>query len=466
MHLSQIEPSSFRDRSGYVFYNQGFVYRAILSSYKEDFDLLCSSGLYDALVSKDLLVSHEEVPVDSFQDLVTHPGQTVYKVLKVAKVPFISYPYEWCFQQLKEAALLTLEIQLTALQHGMILKDASAFNVQFIGSKPVFIDTLSFAAYDEGKPWMAYRQFCTHFLAPLALVSRVHPDLRRMSQLFIDGIPLSVASSMLPYKTRFSPFYQMHLHYHSKMESKFAGDVKAGQKVRHNLSKTRLTAIVSHLQSGIAAMNLPISKTEWGDYYQEFSYSDASIEDKKRLVKQWAGEVAPAQTWDLGCNTGLFSELVQSVSGQVTSFDIDHLAIEKFYHALKAKPFNNVLPLVLDLSNPTAAIGWANSERKSFAERGSADLILALALIHHISIGNNVPFEKVAELFSRLTEWLIIEFVPKSDPQSQRLLVTREDVFSDYNQGSFEARFEAFFTIEKQQLVAGTERTLYLMKRK
>jgi hypothetical protein len=456
----QKESSSFRDRSGFIFYEGDSVFRAILPGYKKSYDTFMASGLYQALADKKLLLSHKEISSSDLQ-----PAD-VYKTLHVPRIPFISYPFEWCFTQLKEAALLTLEIQKTALEYGMSLKDASAFNVQFYNGAPVFIDTLSFEPYEEGKPWVAYRQFCNHFLAPLSLIAKVDPEFRKLSQLYIDGIPLNVASSALPYKTRFSPFYQMHIHYHAKMEMKYSADTEASSKVKLKLSKNKLIAIISHLESGIRSMSLPVNKTEWSDYYNEFSYSDESIAHKKSLVKEWATLVKPVNTWDLGCNTGMFSEIVQNISANVVSFDIDHLAIEKLYAYTKKKDSKNLLPLVMDLSNPSPAIGWANRERMSFTERAPADLILALALIHHISISNNVPFHDVAAYFSSITSSLIIEFVPKSDPQAQRLLVTREDIFHDYDKSSFEASFAKYFFIEKAENIQGTERVLYLMKKR
>ena len=461
----QKEHSSFRDRSGFVFYDHGNVYRAVNKSYKTQFDELLSSELYDVLVKQNLLVPHKDLSPDQWP-LTISESKTIYKVLQPEMLPHISFPYEWCFQQLKEAALLTLDIQLKALEHHMMLKDASAYNIQFWKGKPVFIDTLSFDHYEEGNPWIAYRQFCCHFLAPLALMAYATTDLRRLSQLFVDGIPLSLASTLLPFKTRISPFYLLHIHYHAKLEAKYSGDADASKKVKRHLSKAKLVAILNHLVSGIRSMSLTTKKTEWADYYNEFSYSDQAIENKKSLIKEWTSAIAPKTTWDLGCNTGMFSELIQPFSEQIISFDIDHLAIEKFYASVKEKGYKNILPLVLDLSNPSAAIGWANQERKSFAERGKANLILALALIHHLAIGNNVPLAEVARFFNELTQWLIIEFVPKQDKQVQRLLVTREDIFSDYNQQSFEEDFQNFFTIENKQQITGTERILYLMKRK
>jgi hypothetical protein len=458
------EPASFRDPAGFIFYREDKVYRAVNFSYKDDYTSLIQSGLYQALVDKGWLIPHEEVSEDSLGGN-PFPGQPVFKFLHVATIPFISYPYEWCFSQLKEAALLTLNIQLLALEHGMTLKDSSSFNVQFYQGKPVFIDSLSFTAYEEGKPWVAYRQFCTHFLAPLALISKISPHLRGMLQLYPEGIPLMLASKLLKKKTKWSPFFQMHVHYHAKLENKYSGDTKASAKIKYNLSKTRLAAIIKHLQSGVSALQMDVSKTEWSDYYQEFSYSDEAFAYKKELIKKWASELPAGITWDLGSNTGVFSKLVQPYARQVVAFDIDYLAVEKFYLSLKNDEVKNILPLVQDLGNPTPAIGWSNRERKSLTQRGPADLVLALALVHHVCIGNNVPFLKFAEYLSGLTKYLIIEFVPKHDPQAQRLLVTREDVFQDYQQPVFEAAFGSCFRIDKRQELTGTERTLYLMTR-
>jgi hypothetical protein len=453
----QREQSSFRDPAGYVFYKGDQVFRSVSHSYKPSFDKLIDSGLYDHFIKNGWLIRHEEIdPAGQ-----TGSDANAYKILRLPRIPFISYPYEWCFSQLRSAALLTLDIQLVALEHGMTLKDASAFNVQFYKGKPVFIDSLSFEEYKEGEPWKAYRQFCKHFLAPLSLISNVSHELYRLSEIHLDGIPLSLASELLPWKTKLIPFYQMHIHYHAKLEQKHAGDTSPKSKLK--LSKARLSAIINHLRSGIGSMRLSVKKSEWSDYYKEFSYSEESIQHKKELVKAWVEKLQPAITWDLGSNTGMFSEIVANISGSVTAFDIDYLAVEKFYLECLSKRTENILPLVLDLSNPSPATGWANLERKSLSDRGPADLLLALALIHHLSISNNLPFNHVAKYLSETGKSLIIEFVPKTDSQSQRLLVTREDVFDNYNQHEFEKAFEEFFQIENREAIRGTDRTLYYM---
>jgi hypothetical protein len=456
------EQSSFRDNSGFVFYAENKVYRTVSDVFRTDFDAVDSSGLYSSLVSAGQLIPHQEVDKTSWNGLI-NDTQGVYKILQVEKIPFISYPYEWCFQQLKDAALLTLDIQLKCLEHGMTLKDASAYNVQFLEGRPVFIDSLSFEPYKEGEPWMPYRQFCKHFLAPLSLIAKVNPDLRKLSQIYIDGVPLSLASNLLPGKTKLSAFYQLHIHYHAKLESKYGGNETEVKKQKLHLSKNKLLAIIQHLRSGIAALTLPKQKTEWGDYYSECSYTDDALEHKKSLVREWSAQVRPLVTYDLGCNTGVFSETVSEHSEVVVAFDLDHLAIERLYNNIRKQGIKKMLPLVMDLSEPSPAIGWANQERSSLTDRATADLVLALALIHHLSIGNNLPFEKVAEYFHAIAKKLIIEFVPKDDPQSKRLLVTRKDVFDWYTIEQFEEIFGRFYNIEKKQKITGTDRVLYLM---
>ena len=186
---------SFRDPNGFVFVSEGTLYRQVNKSYQRHYDLLYSSGLYEALVSRHLLIAHDEC------DYLPHGNDQIYKVLRPLPVPFVSYPYEWCFSQLKDAALVTLDLQKRALAHNMVLKDASAYNIQFLDGKPLLIDTLSFETYEEGRAWVAYRQFCQHFLAPLVLMSQKDIRLSQLLRVYIDGIPLDLAASLLPKRT-------------------------------------------------------------------------------------------------------------------------------------------------------------------------------------------------------------------------------------------------------------------------
>lgn len=455
MNLNSVHSSSFRDPSGHLFTKDGALYRSVAKRYKEHYDFAKESGLFDLLMSDGLLVPHKEVDGSIVPD--------AYKVIQPEFINFISYPYEWCFSQLKDAALLTLSIQKRALEKGVVLKDASAFNVQFKDGKPVFIDTLSFEKYEEGAPWIGYRQFCQHFLAPLSLMSYTNLNLGQLSRVFIDGVPLDVASSMLPFKTFFKLSIASHIHLHAKSQKKHSEDTKP-PKV--HMSKTKLIALMHSLESAVKGLSIKQQETEWGDYYDNTNYSSESFKHKEKIVAKFLGETKPKSVWDLGANTGIFSRVASERDIETISFDIDPIAVEKNYLEVREKGEKCILPLISDLTNPSAGIGWANEERESLEERGPVDTVLALALVHHLAISNNLPFKKIANYFSRLCKSLVIEFVPKSDSKVRRLLTTREDIFTEYDEKHFEESFGEYFKTQSKESVSGSDRTMYLMSKK
>jgi ribosomal protein L11 methylase PrmA len=462
---NQLEPdarlnASFRDPNGFLFRKAGILYRQVNPSYAEHYQMLMESGLYERLTSKGWLIPHTEV------DLSLAQTEAAVKILQPELVPFLSFPYEWSFGQLKDAALMTLKIQVAALKKGMILKDASAYNVQFVNGKPVFIDTLSFEKYEEGQPWVAYRQFCQHFLAPLLLAHYKDVRLAGLSRLFIDGVPLDMAASLMPRRSWFKLGIATHIHLHSRAQTRYADDVPDEPAKARKLSRKSLDNIVTSLYDTVKGLKWQADTTEWAEYTQGNSYNQAGLQGKKDLVKQYIDQVKPQVVWDLGANTGLFSRIASSQGIQTVAWDIDPGAVELNYRQIKANKDQNLLPLVLDLTNPSPAIGWANTERESFGQRSNADLILALALIHHLAISNNVPLAHVAQFMSGLAEWLVIEFVPKEDPKVQKLLASREDIFPDYTQSGFEAAFSGSFNIVKSEQVQNSQRTMYLMQRR
>ena len=451
----RVHPGSFRDPSGFLFTRDRVLYRQVNVAYRDHYDLLMRSGLYKTLSEAGLLVRHEEV------DIAPADPRTATKILKPERIPFISYPYEWCFGELKDAALATLRIQKTAMDFGMSLKDASAYNIQFAGGRPVLIDTLSFENL-QLKPWVAYRQFCQHFLGPLVLMSRKDDRLGLLSKVFLDGFPLDLAAKLLPAATRLRPGLLMHLHLHAASQKHYSGkmvDVK-GKRI----SIVSLAGLISSLESVVRKTVFQLQKTEWGDYYRETNYSEAAFEEKKKIISDFLDLMKPGVVWDLGANTGVFSRLASSRGIETISFDVDHAAVELNYRQVAAEKDRHLLPLVLDLANPSPSLGWAGEERESWIGRGPADAVFALALIHHLAISNNVPFSGIAGLLRRISTWLVIEFVPKGDSQVQRLLATREDVFPGYTQPDFESEFGRYFRVEKKVPVSGSERTLYLMK--
>ena len=448
-------PSSFRDPSGFLFERAGALYRQVNLIYKDHYDLLLSSGLYKALTEQGLLILHEEV------DIPPPDPQLAYRIIKPQVIPFISYPYEWCFSELKEAALATLKIQKTAFSFGMSLKDASAFNIQFVDSRPILVDTLSFEKMPL-KPWVAYRQFCQHFLNPLLLMAYKDFELNQLTRVFIDGIPMSLASRLLPLRTRLRPSVASHVHLHALSQRYFST-----RKVRVRERKVRpisLAGLTESLEALVRKLHFRLKKTEWANYYTEMSYGPEGFEAKKKTVGEFLEIIKPETVWDLGANTGVFSRLASRRGIKTVAFDVDFVAVEMNYRDCLKDNEKNLLPLVMDLTNPSPAIGWENRERKSLQERGPAEAAMALALLHHLAISNNLPFSKIAEFLSRVCRWLIIEFVPKADPQVQRLLATREDIFDRYTRPDFEKEFNRPFLLVRVAPVEGTDRILYLMK--
>ena len=469
-HLYKIEimsveklSTSFRDPSGFLFSRSGVLYRQVNRAYEQAYARLMDSGLYEKLVKAGLLIPHVEV--DQAHPELAHgtaESEACYKIIQPERVPFISYPYEWSFGQLKAAALATLAIQKRALRADMSLKDASAYNIQFVRGKAMLIDTLSFEPYHEGLPWVAYRQFCQHFLAPLALMAWKDVRLSQLLRVYIDGLPLDLVSGLLPAKTRLNFGLLTHIHLHASAQKRYSGEEVNARG--NGMSRQAMLGLVESLESTIKKLDWNPRGTEWGNYYDITNYSDAAFEHKKKLVGVWTERIQPSMVWDLGANTGVFSRVAGAAGANVVSFDIDPAAVEQNYRQVKNDKTENLLPLLLDLTNPSPAIGWANRERDSLGGRGPADLVLALAVIHHLAISNNVPLPQLAEFFAETGKWLVIEFVPKSDSQVQKLLVSRQDIFPDYTRLGFETAFQTRFMIHEAAEIRESARVLYLME--
>jgi 23S rRNA U2552 (ribose-2'-O)-methylase RlmE/FtsJ len=334
------------------------------------------------------------------------------------------------------------------------------------------IDTLSFERYREGSPWVAYRQFCQHFLAPLVLMSRRDVRLLELMRVHLDGIPLDLATSLLPTRSFLNRGIYMHVRLHARYQrnSEGAASAKADEEAKapqsRTLSKQAVTNLVEDLRNLVRSLDWAPKGTEWAEYYSGDSYERDSLEHKQTLVRDYLKQIAPDCVWDLGANTGVYSRLAADVCNRVVSFDIDPACVERNFLEIKKEKEQRILPQLLDLVNPSPALGWAHDERASLAQRAEADVVLALALIHHIAISNNVPLAKVAAYLAELAPNLVIEFVPKSDPKVKTLLATREDIFPSYTREGFEAAFQEHFEIVKATDIAGSERTLYRMRRR
>jgi len=443
--------ASFRDPSGFLFRRDGVLYRQVNRAYRPHYERLMSSGLYGRLADAGLLLRHEEV------DVPPADAALADRVLRPAPLSFISYPYEWCFSQLRDAALLTLQLEREARARGMTLKDASAYNVQFAGAQPLFIDTLSFEPVRKGMPWRPYRQFCQHFLAPLALVASADPGLGRLSQLHIDGIPLPLASRLLPWRTRLRFGLLVHLHVHAASQRRLAGGARS-----RPVSDLAVSGLIDSLERTVRSLAWQPAGTTWHEYTGEESYSPASLAEKKRAVHELLALAAPAALVDLGANDGQFSAIGAALGASVIAIDGDPSAVEKNYLAARARRDPLMLPLLADLANPPGGAGWDSSERQSLLERLPRDTVMALALVHHLAIGNNVPLARIAALLARLGRKAVVEFIPREDPQVQRMLASREDIFAGYTPEAFEHAMQAHFALVRRVPIEGSARTLYL----
>lgn len=455
-------PSSFRDPGGFVFLHEGEMYRQVNRASSEDYAALMSSGLYAKLVEERLLIPHDEVPPPS------PVGEDHVQTLHPERVNFISYPYEWCFGQFRDAALATLRIQREALESGMTLKDASAYNIQFHKGRPLLIDTLSLGVYEDGQPWVGYRQFCQHFLAPLALMSYRDARLSQLLRVHLDGIPLDLAASLLPRSAWLRPTLLLNILFHSRSQKRHEneGAQASARASSQKISRSALINLIRSLEGGVRKLTWEPGGTEWVDYDACGSYEDEALAEKKAKVEEFLKLLAPNSVWDLGANTGMFSRIACAQGAATVAFDIDPGAVERNYRAVKAQKESSLLPLVLDLVNPSPAIGWANRERSSLADRDRPDAILALALLHHLVISNNLPLGHVSDFFAELTGSLIIEFVPKSDARVRTLLATRPDIFPEYTRGGFERVFTERWNIERAAELRGSDRVLYCLNRR
>lgn len=455
---------SFRDPAGFIFSHDGTVYRQVNEISRAEYDHFMKSGLYKALSDKGLIVKHAEV-----SKLSSLPAdKNRYKILRPEPIPFISYPYEWSFDQLRAAALVTLQILKISLEHGMIMKDASAYNIQFIGNRPIFIDTLSFAIYRPGQAWEAYKQFCEHFIGPLALAHYATPDLLKIQRAYLDGIPLGVTSKLLPRRARLNTGLLSNIFIHHSSSKRHQGNQISNSNVtQRKVSNFALQGIIGSLESTVRRMRPPTRKTEWGDYYSFTNYSDTAFKEKRAIVKKLLKEVSPTPVtvWDVGANNGEFSEVAAELGAYTVAFDIDEIAVTRNFRARRDPAVaHKLLPLVQDLTNPSPGLGWNEKERASLIDRGPADVVLALALIHHLSIGNNVPFPELASFFAATAKHLIIEFVPKQDSKVQILLSSRADIFPEYDEEHLEKAMSTYFTLVSKVPIKDSDRTLYLFK--
>ena len=445
-------PASFRDPSGFIYNKDGTIYRFVSSSYSHDYDLLMKSGLAEELLKKKLLLPFTELSEN-------HTGKPDwYKTLQPQQLPFISYAWEWSFEQLKDAALTTLNICRLALQKGMILKDATPTNIQLVDGRYKLIDTLSFETYKDGEAWVAYRQFCECFLNPLLIAAYTGMEVHKLMLGYPDGVPATVTSSLLPFKTKFKASIYLHVHLQAKIAGKQSTESK---QTTRTINKKNVDQIVQNLHSCISNVSLPSKSTTWNNYYSETILSEAYFSEKKKLVSTILEGLEYNSIFDLGANEGEFSLLCKK-DAMVIATDFDSDCINRLYKRIKEEKITNIYPAVLDLTYPPPSMGWMNDERPAFFKRTKVDVCMALALIHHLAIAKNITFEQLAAFFASVCNVLIIEFVPKNDPKVKELLTWREDIFEEYTAEEFERVFGQYFFVSNKRPVEKTNRTLFV----
>ena len=436
MSVFEADPGSYRDVAGTVYRVGDRILRTVRDSAVEDFDLLRESGLLEELSADGRLVRADPVDLDALgprEDGVRY-------VLQHPRLPFISYPYEWSFAQLKCAALHHLDVHLAALDRGLTLSDASAYNVQFLGARPTFIDTLSFRRYRDGEIWDGYRQFCEQFLNPLllrALLGMPHNAWYRGS---LEGIPTRDLKRLLPLRAYLSWKILIHVVLHAALSSSdIAGeDLKGVDPKARRLPLASFRKLLGGLRAWISGLEpADRSATYWRDYESFRTYTAAEAEAKQAFVARLVEAVRPATVWDVGCNAGEFAlAALDAGAGYVVGWDTDLSALDLAFARARERGAA-FTPLYGDAVNPAPAQGWAQAERRGWAERGPADAVLALAVVHHLAIAKNVPLDKVVDWILGLAPVGVVEFVGKDDPQVRRLLSLRPDIFADYSLESF-----------------------------
>jgi ribosomal protein L11 methylase PrmA len=456
------DAGSFRDPSGTVMLAAGRVFRTVMPFAASDYELTRRTGIVEDLAREGLIVGERPVA----KEILGEAAADASYVVEHPRLPFISYPYEWCFHALKDAALLHLELHLRCLERAVTLSDASAFNIQFRGSSPVFIDALSFRPYREGEIWNAHRQFCDHFLNPLllrALLGIPHNAWYRGS---MDGIPVEHIARALPFRAKLSWNVVKHVLLQSLLERMPVRDAPGSDLGRVRLPLAAFRRILTGLRDWIATLEpRDGGKTVWRDYARSNSYSGDEARAKAGFISEFAAVRRPALLFDLGCNSGEYSRAALGAGARLAiGFDFDAGALERAY--LRAKDERlELLPLHLDATNPSPSQGWAQHERKGLQERGPADGVLALAFVHHLAVAKNVPLDFVVGWIAGLGRAGVIEFVPKSDPMVGELLRLREDIFAGYSRESFERALRSRARIERIAQVSASGRTLYWFER-
>ncbi len=460
------DAGSYRDRDGRIFYSDsGEVCRALSAPGLAAFQAVQSTRFFQKGMTEGMIVRTEQL--ESAPSVLGLHESAWAGTLRHDTIPFLSYPYEWTFGMLQDAALLHLELLQAALDENTIIKDGTAYNVQFVGARPTFIDVLSFTRLEPGQPWAGYRQFCQTFLNPLFIQSYKNISFHPMLRGRLAGISPGECSSLMSFRDLFRPGVLAHVSLHSRLDSDQHVRQSNPQPAlsRAGFDKSLIKNNVANLARIIRRLKWNPPDSTWSAYAECNTYSDADRRRKAEFVREAVASQPLGLVWDLGCNTGVYARIAAEHARCVVAMDGDHLAVERLYQSLKAQPsatgHGTILPLVSNVADPSPSMGWQGAERKSLVERGQPELTMCLALIHHLVIDAGIPLRDLLAWLAGLGSSLIIEFVDRNDPMVQLLLRNRRDTCADYELENFERRLGEFFDISRSVALESGTRRLY-----
>jgi SAM-dependent methyltransferase len=464
--MVQPDPGSFRDPASGVLLGDSKVYRFFTTGHVADFEALVETGLLGSLVGSGAVIETKPIRIDEAPEAY-RAAPEIGLVVEHPRIPFISYAYEWPFEMLRAAAIRSLEILQLALEKDLILKDATPYNVQFIGTNPLLIDVGSFERYRPGMPWVGYTQFCRTFLNPLLLQSITGIPFQMWMRSSLEGIDPVHLDRLLPlrHKLRKNVFIDVVLQ--AWLSRRFSSrSSKAPSLQERSIPKDVITGLANRLKKSVAGLKRRGKpRSVWLDYEEQCHYEPEALQAKDRFVDAALARAKPEVVWDLGCNVGRYSIMASPYASYVVAMDNDEAAVGALYERVRGQR-TNVLPVTVDLMNPSPSQGWAQKERRGLGDRDAAQFALCLALVHHLAISGNVPLQRIVEWLSTITEAGVVEFVPKSDRMVQTLLRTREDVYSSYTQAAFEEALREHFEITEVACLSNSERVLYAFGRR
>ena len=457
---AKVEAASFRDPDSRVFYADGIVYRALSKRGAEQWERVAATDVYARLLDQGKVVATERVDGNVSEGVLAGAAA----LLRHDRIPFVSYPYEWTFGMLKDAALLQLEVLREGLGEDVVSKDATPYNIQWRGTRPQFVDVGSFEVLEPGEPWVGYRQFCMLFLYPLLLQAYKGIAFQPWLRGALDGITPEQCRRVMSLRDVARPGVFTHVYLHSRLERRHADtdrDVRAELR-RAGFKKELIVANLRRMEKVIRRLEPRASASAWTGYRATDSYTQDDAARKEEFVQAAVAARRRRLVWDLGANEGRFARIAAANADYVVAADGDAAVADALYRTLKAERAETILPLTMNLVDPSPALGWRGRERSSLADRGTPDLTLCLALVHHVAISGNVPPRSFLEWLRSLGTALVVEFPTLDDPQVQRLVVAkRERVHPDYNRPSFEQALGELFDVETTLELAGGNRVLY-----